>query len=425
MRILYTVHAYKPAYRMGGPILSVSALAEGLVRKGHHVTVFATTSNLDESLDVPLNQPLKVDGVEVWYFQPDARAKRWLPSISSLSRSVGFHYCPAMGSHLTRLAPEADLIHTHIPFVYPTYAAARAARQFHKPLFYHQRGAFDPDNLRFRSLKKRLCITLIERPILRQATTLIALTEAEVASYRSLEVDTACRIVPNGIRVMDYRTEPLYTFESQCLQRIQPDSVVILFLGRLHPRKGADKLLQAFLTIHTRLPPALLVMAGPDESGLEARFRKAVGEAGASARVVFPGMVSGHTKLDLLARADIFCLPAIGEGFSMAVLEALASATPVLISPGCHFPEVEAVGAGKVVSPNTQALAQALIDLTSDEDALRAMGHRGLEFVARRYNWDGIIEELLDVYREGIERNMKLRFVSGGSEFPRVRVRGH
>lgn len=339
LRILYTVHGYKPAYRLGGPIISVSAVAERLVRKGHRVVVFTSNSNLDEDLDVPVNQPVNVDGVEVWYFSRGEFIKRWLPFFSYVRR---FMYSPQMADPLDRLLPGMDLVHTHNPFIYSTFAASKAAQRFRKPLFFHQRGVFDPERLKFRSFRKRLYISLVVRPLPRQATTLIALTEAEVRSYRALGVETPCRVVPNGIEVGAYRQHPGPLAEP--LGKIPPQAQVILFLGRVHPIKGADRLLEAFLQIQARLPNAVLIMAGPDEWGCERKFQQAVSQAGLQHRVIFPGMVSGEAKLDLLARADLFCLPSDAEGFSMAVLEALASGTPVLLSPGCHFPEVETAG---------------------------------------------------------------------------------
>lgn len=403
LRILYAVHGYKPAYRLGGPILSVSAAAETLVRKGHHVIVFTTNSNLDEDLNAPLDQPVMVDGVQVWYFRREEPIQRWLPFVPYLSKSMGFLYAPKMATQLNQLVPGIDVVHTHMPFVYPTYAAARAAQRCRKPLFYHQRGVFDPERLKFRSLKKQLYIDFMERPIMRQATTLLALTEAEVKSYRALGVQTRCRIVPNGIETTAYHTQPGTDIDARW--GLPPDARLILFLGRLHPIKGADRLLQAFLQIQTQLPQAVLVMAGPDEWGLEAKFRERIRAAGLGRRVFFPGMVSGNDKLDLLARANLFCLPSDAEGFSMAVLEALASTTPVLLSPGCHFPEIEAAGAGRVVSHEPETLAIALADLLADPGKLRAMGCRGREWVAQHYSWDHITDQLLDVYHEGLERN--------------------
>jgi len=401
LRILYTVHGYKPAYRLGGPIISVSAVAERLACRGHKVVVFTTDSNGDQDLDVPLNQPVDVDGVEVWYFSRNDIVQRLLFFLPYFAKSIGFMYNSRILGHLERLLPGMDLVHAHNPFIYSTYAAARAAHRWHKPLFFHQRGVFDPERLKFRSLKKRLYINLVVRPLLQKAATLIALTEAEVQSYRALGLETPCRIVPNGIEVSAYRQQPGPT----SLWNITAQSQVILFLGRVHPIKGADRLLEAFMQIASRFPDARLVMAGPDEWGSGAKFRQAVGQAGLGERVIFPGMVSGETKLELLARADLFCLPSDAEGFSVAVLEALASATPVLLSPGCHFPEVEIAGAGRVVPATATALAEALAEMLSQPERLKVMGQKGVELVRENYSWDHITDLLLEVYREGLARH--------------------
>jgi glycosyltransferase involved in cell wall biosynthesis len=403
LRILYTVHGYKPAYRLGGPIISVPAVAERLVRRGHQVVVFTTDSNADQDLDVPLNQPVDVDGVKVWYFSRKDFTQRLFFFLPYFAKSIGFMYNARIPGHLERLLPGMDLVHAHNPFIYPTYAAARAAHRLHKPLFFNQRGVFDPERLKFRSVKKRLYINLVVRPLLQKATTLIALTEAEVQSYRALGLVPPCRIIPNGIEVAAYRQHPGPTVEA--IFQIPPQAQVILFMGRVHPIKGTDRLLEAFLQIQARLPDAVLVIAGPDEWGWGKKFQQMVGSAGLSDRVIFPGMVSGEAKLDLLARADLFCLPSDAEGFSMAVLEALASRTAVLLSPGCYFPEVVSAGAGWVVPPTPIALAQALVDLLGQPDRLRTMGARGLEFVRDNYSWDHITDQLLDVYLEGIQRH--------------------
>jgi glycosyltransferase involved in cell wall biosynthesis len=413
MRVLFTVHGYKPAYRIGGPILSVSALAETLVRKGHEVTVFTTNSNLDEDLDVPLDQPTAVDGVEVWYFRRQDWLQNALPWIPYVSKSMGFLYTPDMVRRLDEKLPSMDAAHTHIPFVYPTWATARAARKHGRPLFYHQRGVFDPARLRFRSLKKSAFIAAIEKPTMRAATTLVALTEAEVASYRALGIDTPCRVVPNGIDVRAYSAgEPR---RADIRWDLPTDALVVLFLGRLHPIKGADRLLEAFLQVSSRHPDAILVLAGPDEWGLQDRFRDRVRSAGLGARVRFPGMVAGTEKLDLLARANLFSLPSDGEGFSMAVLEALAAETAVLLSPGCHFPEVETEGAGLVAAADANALGAALDRLLGDRARLSGMGARGWALVESRYSWDTITDALLAVYAEGIERHRRLRDIDGAT----------
>ena len=402
MRILFTVHGYKPAWRYGGPMISVPALAEALTRRGHEVVVFATNSNLDQTLDVEPNRPHLVDGVQVWYFEKEEPLQRLFPRVAYLAKSMGVLYSPKMREALARVVPTTDLVHTHLPFIYPTYAGARAAFEHRKPLFYHQRGVFDPERIKFRAVKKTLYLKLIEVPILRKATTLIALTAAEVESYRGLGVSTPCRVIPNGIDVHD--RAPSAASDSLARLGIRDDHTVLLFMSRVHPIKGADKLLAAFLAIAQAHTEALLVLAGPDEFGLEAQFREQVARAGVQSRVLFPGMVQGELKQHLLARADLFCLPSDAEGFSMAILEALAASTAVLISPGCHFDEVAEAGAGQVVTPTRDALADALRSLLADRGQLRAMGEKGRALVRARYSWETIADEFVATYEEGIDR---------------------
>lgn len=400
LRILLTSPGYKPAYRIGGPVSVVSSLAESLVRKGHLVTVFATNCNMAEDLDVPTDCPQVVDGVEVWYFRREEWLKRLFPGIPYLSQSIGFLYSPAMKNALQRVAPSMDVIHAHVPFIYPTYAAAQAAQIHQKPFFYHQHNVFSSVYLNRRSLKKRLFIGMVERTALMRATTLIALTNAEVESYRSLSPGSYCTVIPNGINVDQFCLSPL----CPNILNIPESARVILFMARLHPVKGVDKLIEAFFQIEKDTPDAVLVVAGPDEFGLEKKYKERVGAAGLRERILFPGMVAGQLKKDLLARADLFCLPSSGEGFSMAVLEALASATSVMISPGCYFPEVEVAGVGKVVEPRPEIMADALLELLGDRGKLKQMGVNGRDFVARNYTWDIIADKHVEAYREGICR---------------------
>lgn len=408
MRILFAVHGYKPAWRIGGPVISVPALAETLARRGHEVVVFTTNSNQDETLDVPTDRLVDVDGVQVRYFSRQEPLKRWFGRFKYVSQSIGTLYAPEMRAALDAIAPRVDLMHTHIPFVYPTLATARAARRHGLPFFYHQRGVFDPQRLKFRALKKRVYLELIEKPILRNATTLIALTEAERRSYAALGVHTPCRVIPNGIDL------PEATVPEQAARTflqefgLEPHHRVVLFMGRLHPVKGADRLLDAFVRIAARHPDARLVLAGPDEHGIEASFRQQVGDAGLLDRVSFPGLVSGTRKAVLLQRADLFVLPSDAEGFSIAILEAMAHRTAVLISPGCHFDQVREVDAGVIADATTEAVQDALERLLPDPARLIAMGEAGRALVARHYTWDSVASAMLDAYEEGLSRHRSM-----------------
>ncbi len=398
MRILFAVHGYKPAWRLGGPVHSVSALAENLVSRGHDVTVFTTNSNLDVDLDIDTSRYHDIEGVHVRYFAHAEPLKRAFPKVRYLSQSIGFLYAPDMAAELHRIVPSVDVVHTHLPFVYPTLAAGRAAIRHRKPLVYHQRGVFDPKRLNFRSIKKRVYLKIVEMPIVRRASVLIALTQAEVESYARLNLGVPCRVIPNGIDATQFHCN----FNRRWLETlgINDDDIVILFLGRIHPIKGADRLLEAFARIHAQCPNSKLIMAGPDEFSLEASFRERTRAAGFAGRVIFPGMVEGRLKTELLARADLFVLPSSAEGFSMAVLEALASSTGVLVSPGCNFPEVELAGAGRVVAPDSDSLATAIRELVCDPAQLRALGEAGRRLVTAHYTWSRVTDMMLEAYEQ-------------------------
>jgi glycosyltransferase involved in cell wall biosynthesis len=398
MRILYALPGYKPAYRLGG-LITTFELAERLVRRGHQVTVVATNSNLDQTIDVPIDIPQDLNGVQVWYFRNDHFFRRFTPQFTYMSRSVGYLYSSVMRKRLEDLVPNVDVVHTHLPFIYPSYAAAHSAFRHNKPLFFHQQGVFDPQRLRFRALKKSIYLAAVEKPIMRRATTLIALTKAEIDSYRRLGITTRCRVVPNGVDVRAHR------MKSTGLERrfgIPESGPVILFLGRIHPIKGPGRLIDAFIRIHRDIPDATLVIAGPDEWNLEAGYRDSIRNAGLQERVKFPGMISGEDKLDLLARADLFSLPSDGEGFSYAVLEALASGTAVCLSPGCHFDEVEDAGCGRVVPNDVNLIAQVMLEMLADRQQLAAMGRAARALVEKKYDWELVTNQMIDVYEEGL-----------------------
>jgi glycosyltransferase involved in cell wall biosynthesis len=123
-------------------------------------------------------------------------------------------------------------------------------------------------------------------------------------------------------------------------------------------------------------------------------------------------MVTGTTKLNLLARADVFCLPSVAEGFSNAVLEAMASVTPVMISPGCHFGEVEAENAGLVVERDLEKWMSALYSLLGNPAKLVNMGRNAFDLVEKKYAWLNVVSQLEETYREGIEGLNMTRTVS-------------
>jgi glycosyltransferase involved in cell wall biosynthesis len=406
LNILYVVHGYKPAFRIGGPITSVAAAAEGLVKAGHNVTVYTTNSDLNQLLDVPTNRRVDVNGVGVHYFEFTEPLKQFLPWLDYVSRAHNYLYSPAMKAQMRRDIGGFDLVHTHLPFIWPTRMAGCEAIRAGVPLFYHQRGVFDPERLKFRSLKKKLYLRHVELPILRHANTLFALTPAEIDSYRLLGLDRPTAVVPNGIDAHAFSAPPTRTVLDQ--MGICADDQLVLFLSRIHPTKGADRLLHAFANIAAEFPRAKLVLAGPDDFRLKEELERLVQKRGLTGRAIMPGMVTGDVKRSLLARADLFALPSDAEGFSIAVLEALASGTAVLISPGCHFERVEGADAGAVAGLEPAQIATAMRSLLANPQHLAQMGANARRLVTQNYTWPQIVNRTEEVYREGLARNTRL-----------------
>jgi glycosyltransferase involved in cell wall biosynthesis len=402
MRILYSVVSYKPAYRVGGPVVAVTALSENLVKRGHQVVVFTSNSNLDENLNVPTNQPIMVDGVEVWYFEHEEPLKKYLPYIPYLSQSVGFLYFPSLKKVISQKIHEFDLIHIHTPFCYPTWKLSQAGKKQKIPIFYHQHGVFAPNYLRFRGLKKRIYISLVEKNIMNNAAFLIALSEAEEKSYRDLGVTTPCRIVPNGVDVNLFyqNTDAELRVNEEFV--IANNDIVILFLARLHTIKGVDFLLDVFLKIFRSNQNLKLILAGPDQHNILEQLKNKIALAGAGNNVCVPGMVTGELKCKLLARADLFCLPSLAEGFSIAVLEAMASATPVLITPECNFPDVEKEGAGWIVERKQDQWVEKISVLIKNRSELSFAGMNAYNLVKKHYSWDMVVKKMEEVYTEGL-----------------------
>ena len=400
MHILYVAHGYKPAYRLGGPVWSISALAEGMVARGHDVTVFAPNGNVDEDLDVPTDRAVSVDGVTVRYFRREELLKRYLPAVKYLSQSIGYMYTPDLLPVLRPMLRNFDIVHTQMPFVYPTQAAARLAIAQRTPLFYSQRGVFDPSRLRFRGLKKSIYIRLVERPIMRRATGLVALTPEEVRSFQALRVKTPIHLVPNGIDVTRFRrsADPGALAE----MGISKAHKVILFMARLHELKGPDLVVDAFIAIARRHPDAVLVLAGNDEQNLLPGLRARIADRNLTDRFIVPGMVTGERKLDLLARADLFVLPSVGEGLSMAILEALASGTPAIISRECNLSIVSEAGAGAVVGRSAAEFADALSRFLADPAMLEEAGERAYLLARDHFGWTPILDRLEAIYSKAL-----------------------
>lgn len=393
MRVLFTTVGYKPAWNIGGPVHTVVALAEGLAARGHEVWVAATDSNLTERLEVDTGAWHELDGVKVRYFRMQDSWTKHIP-LDYFRKSNADYRAPDFARWLYSEAPRFDVVHSHLGFAFANRVAAAWCRERGVPFIYQQHGVFDPVRMQHRAIKKRLAFALWERRVCETASVLVALTEYEAKTYRALGLSGRVEVIPNGIALPGEAPPTRVLLEA--MPDLTDEDVVVLFLGRLHPTKGVDVAVEAFLRLDER--HARLLVAGPDEFGLRDVLERRALEAGA--RVRFLGPVSGELKRALLHRADLFVLPTISEGFSIAILEALAHGCPVLTTAGAHFPEVEQEGAGVVLPRTADAFAEGIRGLTRDAARRHAMGEAARRLVAERYTWDRIVDRFADLYKE-------------------------
>jgi glycosyltransferase involved in cell wall biosynthesis len=245
--------------------------------------------------------------------------------------------------------------------------------------------------------KKRAYLSTVELPVLRGAVGLRALTSTETADYRRIGLYNPTKVVPNGVNV-PAAISPRHFFEA--FPHLAGRRLV-LFLGRIHPKKGIDLLCRAWARLEKCLPEVHLVIAGPDEGETLAKLIELTRKLDIGRRVTFTGLLRGSMKWSALSASSVFVLPSHSEGFSVSILEALGSGLPVLVSRNCHFPDVSEGVCGWEIKPEEEELENALaIALSTGPDVLAKMGENGRNLVAARFTWGAVGSRTADMLEE-------------------------
>jgi glycosyltransferase involved in cell wall biosynthesis len=387
MRLLHVVPSYLPAVRYGGPVFAVHALCAALAKRGCEVTVFTTNVDGPGESAVPLDAPVPMDGVNVRYFPSP-----WLRRL---------YYAPAMARALRDDFGRFDAVHLHSVFLWPTWAAARAATRAGVPYLLSPRGMLVKDLIARKSaLLKRAWIALIERRNIEQAAGIHVTSRVEALELQRFGFALpALHEVPNGVDAAESEggADALPAEVEALLGGGRP---VILALGRINWKKGLDRLIPALV----RVPEAVLLVVGNDEEGHTTALRDLAQREQVHDRVVFAGPVFGRAKAALYRRATLLALASYSENFGNVVLEAMAAGCPVVVTPEVGAaPIVEELGGGLVVQGTPQALADGLQNLLGDPALRAAMGKRASQLVRAKYSWDAVAAQMIEVYRQKIE----------------------
>lgn len=294
------------------------------------------------------------------------------------------------------LLGDADGIHIHGLWEQSTTVAAHAARALRKPYVLSAHGMLESWALKNKRVKKAIYASLTERQNVNGAACLHALTQAEAADYRRFGSRCPIAVIPNGVTVPQHiDPEPFFwTFPSLRGKRI------VLFLGRIHFKKGLDILIEAWATLAKKWPEAHLVLAGPDFEATRANIEVLISERGLDERVLFTGMLRDEIKWSALAAAQCYILPSYSEGLSVSTLEAMGAGLPVIVTQQCNLPEVAKFEAGWVIQPEADQVAAALSEfLQNSESVNQQIGNRGRLLVAEQYNWSLVAKKMSAVYQ--------------------------
>jgi glycosyltransferase involved in cell wall biosynthesis len=311
---------------------------------------------------------------------------------------ISIGWAPRLRRELSTAA--ADVLHLHGLFTWPSHAARMWGRRTGRPVVISPHGMLEPWALANSAWKKRAFRWAVEDDNLHRAACLHALCTPEASNMRKIGLRNPIAVVPNGVELPVDGRGRVEAFESRfpaCNGRRR-----MLFLGRIHPKKGLLHLVEAWAAARhdasRDLAEWVLVIAGPDQLGHARDVARLVHERGLDRDILFTGPLHGEEKEQALASASAFVLPSFSEGFSVAVLEAMARRLPVLVTHQCNL-DVEAFGGGILAEPNAESIKRQLLRLFEMSPAERgSMGGRGRREVEARYTWPHVARDLLNVY---------------------------
>jgi glycosyltransferase involved in cell wall biosynthesis len=307
------------------------------------------------------------------------------------------YYAPAMLENAPVWVRDTDVVHGHGLYVGPNLIFGREARRQRKALVYHVHGMFEPYILKRSRWKKWLVHRLFEDRNFQDVRFWRALTATEADQIAATGARRPIVVIPNGLDVTEFGrpVDPDRPIRTPLVERLAKRSRRMLFLGRIHPKKGLMLLLPAWAKLGDQARDWELVIAGPDEGGHLQEVRDRATELGIGERVIFTGLVQGEEKVRLLHSADVFVLPSFSEGLPMSVLEALACEVPVIATRESNVGELLAEGAGWECAADVDSIAGALREAVSASESERAeRGSAGRRAIEARYGWPSVVNEL-------------------------------
>jgi glycosyltransferase involved in cell wall biosynthesis len=394
MRILNVTQSYAPFFEFGGPPVKVKALAEGMAKRGHEVSVLTADWGLEARLQ-------EMHGEPAAEASPFGR-RRKVNGVTAIYLASWLHYHatswnPALGRYLRARLKDFDIVHIFGLYDFFGPRVAKECRKRSIPYVVEPIGMYVPivRNL----FLKRFYHGLWGREMMDGAAAIIATAEQEREEVASGGIPAKKIILRrNGVDVPEKLPEP-GIFRASL--KLSPEDRLVLFLGRLSQKKSPDLLLKAFADLGkaglSQPSQTHLAFVGPDESGMKARLQQMAESFQVASRVHFTGPLEGDAKWAAYRDADVFVLPSQNENFGNTAAEAVAVGTPVVVTENCGIAPLLAGTAGLVVKHDEVQLQNALIRLLDDE-VLRRSLREGTSAAIAKLGWEQPLAQMEEIY---------------------------
>lgn len=383
MKILHCVASLAP--RHGGPTVAVLGMVRAQREQGIDAVILSSDDDVGGHLEVPLRQWIEHEGVPVLFLRRVTARQHTL---------VGFTYTPEYPAWLREHLHEYDFVHVHTVFSHPANAAMRACRQAEVPYCVRPLGQLCHWSLQQRRLVKQMQLALFTRRNIDAARFIHCTSDMEVRETASEGFRSPCEVLPHGI-VMPPRL-PDARESLRNLLAVPADRPVLVFMSRVHPKKGIELLLESAAALRE---PFELVIVGTGDADYVAGLKRQVAKSLVE-HVHWLGFKEGDDKWRVLQGADLFVLPSHSENFGIAVLEAIACGLPVVISDQVALQdEVKKHQLGRVVPLEVKSLTEAISGLLASPAERAAISARATATATEHFSWQAAARRLISAYR--------------------------
>jgi glycosyltransferase involved in cell wall biosynthesis len=361
--------------RSGGPGLAIVPMCRALQKLGIEVLLASTDAG--------------------WHGADTARMvdHEGVPAIIFPARlSESFKYSRPLAAWLNANARRFDVGHIHAVFNHSSVASARAFRTARVPYVIRPLGTLDPWSMKQKPLRKHVFWSLAGESMLAGAAAVHYTSKTEKTATEGLLGVNHGQVIPLGIEAIADATNGTH--------QDQAPHQYVLVLSRLHPKKGLDVLIDAFirLTRRAEFDSWKLIIAGDGPADHVALLKQKAAVTGD--RIQFAGWLDGERKYEMLRNASLFVLPSYQENFGLCVMEAMAHSVPVLVSPHVNLAtEIGETNAGWIAPVDAQALATTIAAALSNAEELAKRGRAG-KLLSLRYSWERVATDLARLYTE-------------------------